>query len=177
MVHCSNDLEISLTDVIRLQKYSNANVEWFHDILGSGEFWGHEDRIKKSSVDFGAQAAPLRLLLKDHKPYDIKSGDPVPSRPVVNGKSGYNCHLSEVLSMVLGPVAKEATGSEINSTMDLLSRVDSMNSVIADTNLLKVCGSPLEPTYCDHCRKCNNPEPSEADEKFARDFIEKVSKF
>ena len=93
-VHFSKDLEISLTDVIRLQKYTNANVEWLLDIFGTGSFWGHESRIKSSSVDLGAQAAPLRLLLKDHKPWSVESGKEIPSRPVVNGKSGYNSHLS-----------------------------------------------------------------------------------
>ena len=65
--HCRKDLEISLTDVTRLQKYVNSNVEWLHGIFGSGSFWGHEDRIRISSSDLGAQAAPLRLLLKELK--------------------------------------------------------------------------------------------------------------
>ena len=125
--HCRKDLEISLHDVARLQKYVNSNVEWLHDILGTGSFWGHQDRIRTSSIDFGAQAAPLRLLLKDHKPWSKDSGKPIPSRPVVNGKAGYNNHLSELLSMILGPVAKEANGSEINSTADLLSKIHSVH--------------------------------------------------
>ena len=60
-------MEISPTDVTRLQKYVNGNVQWLHEIFGTGTFWGHEDRIRISSLDNGAQAAPLRLLLKDHK--------------------------------------------------------------------------------------------------------------
>ena len=93
--HCKGDLEISLTDVKRLQKYVNANVDWLHDIFATGEFWGHQDRIKNSCTDLGAQAAPLRLLIKDHKEYDPSSGKAIPTRPVVNGKGGFNSHLSE----------------------------------------------------------------------------------
>ena len=65
--HCSKDLEISPTEVVRLQKYVNAHVEWLNDIFGASTFWNHQDRIRISSMDLGAQAAPLRLLLKDHK--------------------------------------------------------------------------------------------------------------
>ena len=36
--HCQSDLEISLTDVKRLQKYVNSNVEWLHDIFNTGDF-------------------------------------------------------------------------------------------------------------------------------------------
>ena len=122
------DLEVSATEVKRLQKYVNANVEWLHEILDSGSFWNHEDRIISSSLDLGSQVAPLRLLLKDHKKFDPTSDSVIPTRPVVNGNSGFNCHLSEVLSLVLGPVAKEASGAEINSTGDLLSIVESVNS-------------------------------------------------
>ena len=125
--HCKKDLEISLTDVKRLQKHVNAHVEWLHEILGTGSFWGHEDRIRTSSLDLGCQAAPLRLLLKDHKPWNPVSGKEIPSRPVVNAKAGYNCHLSEVLSLILGPVAKEAAGCEFNSTGDLLSKINDIN--------------------------------------------------
>jgi len=129
--HCKKDFEVSPTEVKRLQKYVNANVEWLHEIFGSGAHWGHEDRIINSSTDSGSQVAPLRLLIKDHKEYDPSKDDVLPTRPVVNGKGGFNCHLSEILSMILGPVAKESAGSEINSTGDLLSIIESVNSQLA----------------------------------------------
>ena len=125
--HCKNDLEVSTTDVKRLQKYVSANVEWLHEIFNTGSFWNHESRIISSSLDEGSQVVTLRLLLKDHKPYDPKTNRVIPSRPVVNGSAGFNCHLSEILSMILGPVSKEAIGSEINSTSDLLSIIDNIN--------------------------------------------------
>jgi len=102
--------------------------------LGTGSFWGHEDRIRTSSLDLGCQAAPLRLLLKDHKPWNPDSGKEIPSRPVVNAKAGYNCHLSEILSIILGPVAKEAAGFELNSTGDLLAKVNDINGKIVSNS-------------------------------------------
>ena len=77
--HCKNDLEVSSTDVKRLQTYVNANVQWLHEIFGSGSFWNHEGRIIASSNDQGSQVAPLRLLLKDHKPWNADSGEVIPS--------------------------------------------------------------------------------------------------
>ena len=50
---------------------------------------------------------------------------------MVNGSAGFNCHLSEILSLILGPVAKESTGSEINSTNDLLSIIENVNNQIS----------------------------------------------
>ena len=49
---------------------------------------------------------------------------------MVNGSAGFNCHLSEILSLILGPVAKESTESEINSTNDLLSIIENVNNQI-----------------------------------------------
>ena len=128
MQHCNKDLEISITDVARLQKYVNSHVEWFNDIFGTGTFWGHEDRIRISTSDLGAQVAPLRLLLKDHKSWSKSSDKPIPSRPVVNGRAGYNNHLSEILSLILGPISREANGCEINSTVTFCQK--SMKSII-----------------------------------------------
>ena len=121
----------------------------------------------------------MRLLLKDHKPWD--PSQVIPSRPVVNGSAGFNCHLSEVLSLILGPVAKESLGSEINSTNDLLSTIEKVNTQI--TNLSKERSSsnlskqslrqttkpksadkslPVDDSnWWDHCSKCNTRQPSE----------------
>ena len=175
MARCQKDLEISLNEVIQLQKYVNANVEWLNDIFSTGEFWGHEDRIRTSCLDQGAQAAPLRLLIKDHKAYDPSSSLARPSRPVVNGKSGYNCHLSEILSLILGPVAKEATGSEINSTGDLLAEINLLNQKLSSPPT----PDPTEPNddefFCDFCSNCNNPPPTAQEIAHAKSVIERVS--
>ena len=86
---------MNITEVTRLRKYVNSHVNWLHEILGTGEYWNHSERIKHSSSDEGSQVAPLRLMIKDHKGWVENSGKSPPSRPVCNGKAGFNCHLSE----------------------------------------------------------------------------------
>ena len=171
--HCKNDLKISTHDVERLQKYVNANVEWLHGIFETGSFWGHENRVISSSTDLGVQAAPLRLLLKDHKPYDLNSDKPVPSRPVVNGRAGYNCHISELLSMILGPVAKESSGAEINSTGDMLSRIQNINDKLEKGESPSV--QLADDDWCDFCRNCNDPPPKPSELKNTESFIKRVT--
>ena len=182
--HCNKDLEISLPEVIRLQKYVNSNVDWLHEIFGTGSKWGHESRIKNSSQDLGAQAAPLRLLIKDHKQWSKSSGKPLPSRPVINGKAGYNSHLSEILSMVLGPIAKEASGAEINSTGDLLAKIEDVNHLIESgqvssqkENYCELDGSKFDEDdqFCDFCNFCNKPPPSKDQIEQAKNLIDRVS--
>ena len=197
--HCKKDLEVSHTEVKRLQKYVNANVEWMHEIFGSGSFWGHEERIISSSNDAGSQVAPLRLLIKDHKQYNPASDKVIPTRPVVNGKGGFNCHLSELLSMILGPVAKESMGSEINSTGDLLSIIENVNSKISSnkaytqpsmqTNISKdsiddkkqvsaavSADFAADFSYCDHCSNCNIQAPTQQELQRAKCIIDKTVK-
>ena len=184
--HCKDDLEVSATDVKRLQKYVNAHVEWLHEIFDTGSFWNHEDRIISSSRDEGSQVAPLRLLLKDHKAWDPNSGKVIPSRPVVNGSAGFNCHLSEILSLILGPVAKEASGSEINSTGDLLSLIDDVNKQISQNDgsssfsttnkqtTADSCFPADDSMYCDHCTKCNSTSPSASELKRVKTLIDRT---
>ena len=46
---------------------------------------------------------------------------------MVAGNSGLNCHLSELISTIIEPVAFEETGHEVDSTDDLLSRIQCLN--------------------------------------------------
>ena len=172
--HCKKDLEVNSAEVKRLQTYVNSHVSWLHDILGTGQFWGQHDRIVNSTNDQGCQVAPLKILVKDHKPWNQNSGKPVPSRPVVNGNGGFNCHLSEILSLILGPVAQEAKGSEINSTTDLLARVQKVNSQINSVKpnvLTELENTAEEDSFCDFCQECNAPEASDAEKMRAKKVI------
>ena len=55
-------------------------------------------------------------------------GKPPPSRSIVSGNMGMNMSLSELISMILEPIANEwEHGFEVNSTGDFLSRIDSLN--------------------------------------------------
>ena len=168
--HCSKDLKVNSTEVKRLQAFVNSNVAWIHDIVGTGHHWNHHDRIIRSTNDQGCQIAPLKILIKDHKNWSQKSGTVVPSRPVINGNSGFNCHLSELLSLILGPVAQEATGNEINSTGDLLSRIHRVNSLLQTGESQT---SDLD-THCDFCQQCNVPEPTDLEKDKAKAVVDRM---
>ena len=73
----------------------------------------------------------MTLLIKDHKGWVEESGKPPPSRPVVSGNTGLNCHLSELLAHIIEPVTKEAPGLEIDSTSELLTRIEEINSKLS----------------------------------------------
>ena len=66
----------------------------------------------------------MHLLIKDHKNWSKDSGTPPPSRPVISGNSGLNRHLSEMISLVIEPVANEAEGFEVDSTNEMLAKID-----------------------------------------------------
>ena len=163
---------MNITEVTRLQKYVNSHVNWLHEILGTGEYWNHSERIKHSSSDEGSQVAPLRLMIKDHKSWVEDSGKPPPSCPVCNGKAEFNCHLSELLSVIYGPVVQEASGAEINSTNDLLSSINALNSNLRRENVAKEDDSDEESLFCDYCQDCNRPPPTRQEIERAEDVIE-----
>ena len=81
----------------------------------------------KDLSDKGEQVCQMTLLLKDHKEWSEASGKPVPSRPVVSGNSGLNCHLSEVISMIVEPLAFESEGNEVDSTDDMIDKIQKLN--------------------------------------------------
>ena len=66
----------------------------------------------------------MTLLIKDHKPWDL-----IPkTRSVMGGNEGGNTGISEFLSLVLEPVAREQDGSmEINATNGLLADIFDLN--------------------------------------------------
>ena len=66
----------------------------------------------------------MTLLIKDHKQWDL-----IPkTRSVMGGNVGGNTGISEFLSLVLEPVAREQDGSmEINATNGLLADICDLN--------------------------------------------------
>ena len=70
------------------------------------------------------------LLVKDHKHWDIESGKPVPTRPVVSGSRGVNTHISEWLSEIMEPIAARMKSAEVCSTEEVLSKIDKLNNEI-----------------------------------------------
>ena len=127
-IHTNNDMEISPNQIKRIQTTVNDHLWWFKGITNVGSNWKHEDRMAKNLKDKGEQSCNMVLLIKDHKKWSNSSNLPPPSRPVVSGNMGLNCHLSEMLSSILEPITSDANGSEIDSTTEMLARIKSLNS-------------------------------------------------
>ena len=58
--------------------------------------------------------------------------NPPPSRPVISGNSGLNRHLSEMISLVIEPVASESKGFEADSTGEMLAKIDELNDKLSN---------------------------------------------
>ena len=125
--HTKNDIEISPDKVKRVQNFVNDNVNWLREITRLGENWGHSDRMKKNLTDKGEQTCLMTLLMKDHKKWTQDSDLPVPSRPVVSGNSGLNCHLSELVAQIIEAIPYEQSGCEVDSTDYLIDLVKILN--------------------------------------------------
>ena len=65
--------------------------------------------------DHGYEVPQMSILFKDQMEWNELSQKPVPSRPIVSGNSCLNTHLSEIISELIGPIALERNGAEIQS--------------------------------------------------------------
>ena len=118
--HASKDVEITWKEVRYMQNQTNINVWWLSEIIGYSAK-KNKERMKENIIDHGLEVPKMKILIKDHKQWTPESSDSPPSRPVVNGRAGYNAHLSEILSQILEPIAVEMTGAEIDSTEEALA--------------------------------------------------------
>ena len=132
LVHTRKDIEIEPRHIKKIQKTVNDHVYWLSNILQCGKNWQHSDRMAKNLKDEGEQVCQMSLLLKDHKLWSPGDPGPVPSRPVVAGNSSLNCHLSELISSIIEPVAFEESGRKIDSTDDMLVRITEINKLVEE---------------------------------------------
>ena len=90
--------------------------------------------LQLTKRNHGLAICPMTLLIKDHKStwsVILETEDTLPSRSVMGGNVGGNRGISEFLSLVLEPVAKEMKGSmEIDATSGLLSDIEKVNDEI-----------------------------------------------
>ena len=121
--------------------------------------------MARNVQDKGEQSCNMVLLIKDHKKWSNSSNSPPPSRPVVN--MGLNCHLSEMLSSILEPITSDANGSEIDSTTEMLARIESLNSKFSKINGPKNEYSieSIEPIHKSEAENVNEVTPNEAPKK------------
>ena len=133
--HTSKDQEIGWGEVQYLQGQVNHHVWWLTKILGYSAKKDH-DRMSKNLQNNTLEIPEMILLLKDHKAWDPLSGLPPPSRPVVSGSKGINTHLSELVAEITEPVAKEILGGEVCSTEESLSKIEYINGLIENDQIL-----------------------------------------
>ena len=140
-VHTSKDLEISPSEIKKIKNVVNDHTWWFKTIMNVRSNWSHEDRISKNVIDKGEQACQMVLLIKDHKKWSADLGKPPPSRPVVSGNTGLNCHLLELLlsqiravSSFWGALCQEKFGGPWNR----LSILAALKRIILGTMKTKV---------------------------------------
>ena len=133
--HVKDDVIVDAETVSKLQKTVNDHCHWLGKIFNIGANWEHTERITQSMCDKGEVVAPLYLLIKDHKGWREGDGIPPPSRPVCSGNKGYNRHLSEILSLVLEPVGHSLGGFDIESTNELLKKVEELNIQLQEENM------------------------------------------
>ena len=128
--HTDKDLEIDPHQIKKIQTVVNNHTWWAKEILQCGANWGHSDRMSTNLEDNGDQVCKMTLLIKDHKKWSPGSEGPPPSRPVISGNNGLNCHLSELISSIIEPVAYEENGKEIDSTDDMIAKIEQINEKI-----------------------------------------------
>ena len=126
--HIDKDLEVGVEFMNDNQRRINGHISMLLKTFMVGANWGHEGRHRATKITHSLSVAPLYLLFKDHKGWSVDMGTPPPTRPVASAGKGQNDHLSETVSQVLEPVANLYEGGmEVNSTQDLLSRIDELN--------------------------------------------------
>ena len=126
--HTLCDTAVDQTEVKRFQTILNDHARWFTETFKIGEDWGHGDRMLKNVNEKGEQTCPMSCLIKDHKGWEFSVETPVPpSRPVIAGNVGINRCLSEILSLIIEPITDRAGGDSIDSTGDMLHKINELN--------------------------------------------------
>ena len=125
--HTSKDQEISANQPQKLQNVVNFHSEWLSYIFGAGCNCYQSDRVGNSMNENSESVAPLYLLVKDHKGWSESMKTPPPSRPLSSGNRGFNKHLSELVSLILEPLAHSCEGHDVNSTGSFLHKINELN--------------------------------------------------
>ena len=66
--HTAGDKIIDQVELEQVQKEANGHVSMWVKMLGMGESWGHQARIRESLIQHSCVVPPMKLLVKDHKP-------------------------------------------------------------------------------------------------------------
>ena len=124
----SKDEEVGLEFLVNNQRSIKSHMSMVLNMFDAGADWNHQAIIRATKLTHSLSVAPLYLLYKDHKGWVVSMGGPPPTRPVASAGGGQIDHLSETVSIVLEPVAREwSGGKESNSTPDFVSRIVYLN--------------------------------------------------
>ena len=124
--HTKDDKVVDQVELEAIQREANGHVSMWVKMLGMGEAWGHEARIRESLIQHSCVVPPMKLLVKDHKPLGA-DGLP-PTRPVVGASRGINVALSNILSDVIEPISKTIPQSgEVISSEHLINCINTLN--------------------------------------------------
>ena len=126
-VHTNKDTCVGDDYVRETQRILNGHCSYLMKIFGSGSDHGHETRHREARINKSYNVPILRLLYKDHKGW--KEGDgPLPTRGICGANRGMNTHLSELVSLILEPLASSIPGTwEVDSSSDYLSNIEDYN--------------------------------------------------
>ena len=129
MKHVAKDEEVGLEFLIKNQRRLNGHMSMILKTFNVGASWNHQARIRATKLTHSLSVAPLYLLYKDHKGWTVETGGAPPTRPVASAGGGQDDHMSEMVSLILEPVANTWTGGmETTSTQDFVSKIVELNN-------------------------------------------------
>ena len=109
-VHTDKDECVGEDFVRETQRILNGHCSLLMKIFNTGSNWSHESRHREARLNKSCQVPILKLLFKDHKSW-VPGQGPIPTRPVCAANGGMNVHLSELVSMILEPLATTIPGT------------------------------------------------------------------
>ena len=132
-LHTDKDEEMDWDGLRYLKNQVNGHMWWL------SKMWSYAkhtdpDRMLKNLTVSDIDLPEMSLLTKDHKSWSSESNKPVPTRPVMSGNCAINTHLSELISELVEPMALEFDGSEVQSSEEILARIDQINNCVNINN-------------------------------------------
>ena len=126
--HTDRDECVGDDQIRETQRVLNGHCSYMMKIFGAGSNWGQESRHREARINRSHTIPVLRLLFKDHKGW-LPGNGPIPTRGICGANSGMNTHLSELVSLILEPLATSIPGSwEIISGDDYSNKVEEYNT-------------------------------------------------
>ena len=127
--HTSKDKEISIREVQETQQILNGHQSCLNKAFNIGKTWGHQDRVRESTISQSNSIPPMYLMVKDHK--KVEEDKYPKTRPVVSNCRGMGSPLSNTMSDLVESLATAMESSfESCSTEDYLAKTDKYNAQI-----------------------------------------------